>query len=50
VTHKEIQDEAIATLQSFGQQTVDKIPKEIFALALSKVILAKAQSAILEIV
>jgi len=47
VTHKEIQDEAIATLQSFGQRNVDKISKEVFALALSKVILAKAQDFIL---
>ncbi len=47
VTHKEIQDEAIATLQSFGSRNVDKIPKEVFALALSKVILAKAQDSIL---
>lgn len=47
VTHKEIQDEAIATLQSFGNRNVDQIPKEVFALALSKVLLAKAQHFIL---
>lgn len=45
VTHKQVQDEAIATLQSYGNRNIDmdKIPKEVYALALSKVILAKAQ-------
>ncbi len=47
ITHKEIQDEAIATLRSFGARNVEKIPKEIYALALSKVMLAKAQDHIL---
>lgn len=47
ITHKEIQEEAISTMQSFGGKNVDKIPKEIFALALSKVILAKAQDFVL---
>lgn len=50
VTHKEVQDEAIATLHSYGSRNVeiDRIPKEIYALALSKVILAKAQDEILK--
>ncbi|HSX25973.1 MAG TPA: trigger factor [Chlamydiales bacterium] len=50
VTHKEVQDEAIATLQSYGSRNVeiDRIPKEIYALALSKVILAKSQENILQ--
>ena len=47
ITHKEIQDEAIATLRSFGETKMEKIPKEIYALALSKIILAKAQDHIL---
>jgi len=47
ITHKEIQDEAIATMRSFGEGKMDKIPKEVYALALSKIILAKAQDHIL---
>jgi trigger factor len=47
ITHKEIQDEAIATLRSFGKSKIEKIPKEVYALALSKIILAKAQDHIL---
>lgn len=48
ITHKEIQDEAVATLRSHGQQIpVDQIPKEVYALALSKVILAHAQDYII---
>ncbi|MBS0626008.1 MAG: trigger factor [Verrucomicrobia bacterium] len=50
ITHKEIQDEAISTMHSFGHRNIqaDRIPREVFALALSKVILAKAQEYILE--
>ena len=50
VTHQEVTDEAIRTLQSFGPVKVDpnKIPNEIYALALSKIVLAKAQNHILE--
>lgn len=49
VTHKDVQDEAIQLLQSHGNRNIDadRIPKEVYALALSKVILAKAQDAIL---
>lgn len=50
VTHKEIQYEAVALLQSNGARDVqvDQIPREVYALAFSKVILAKAQDYILE--
>lgn len=48
ITNKQIQDEAVATLQSFGNQQVDKIPKEVYALALSKVVLTQAQDYILK--
>lgn len=47
ITHKEIQDEAVATMQSYGQRNNDAIPREIYALAMSKVFLAKAQNHIL---
>ena len=49
VSHKEIQDEAVATLRSFGNQKTDQISKEVYALALSKVLLAKAQDYILDL-
>lgn len=50
VTHQEIQNEAISIYQSHGGRNadVDQLPKEVYALALSKVILAKAQEKILE--
>jgi len=50
VTHKEVQDEAIATLRTTNAAPieVDKIPREVYALALSKVILAKAQDYIIQ--
>lgn len=49
VTHEEVQEEAVKTASSFGQRIApDQLPKEAFALALSKVILAKAQNYILE--
>ena len=50
VTHKEVQYEAVALLQSNGARDVevDRIPREVYALAFSKVILAKAQDFILE--
>lgn len=50
VTHQEIQDEAIATLNARDkshQISVDQIPREVFALAMSKVMLAKAQNFII---
>lgn len=49
VTHQEVQGEAISILQTHGHRSVkvDQIPKEVYALALSKVILAKAQDFIL---
>lgn len=52
ITHKEVQDEAIATLQAGHRKRVDidKIPREVYALALSKVILMKAQDAVLKAV
>jgi len=45
VTHQEVQNEAISIYQSHGGRNaeIDKMPKEVYALALSKVILAKAQ-------
>lgn len=48
VTHKQIEEEAIATMQSFGRKQVDQIPKEVYALALSKVVLTQAQDYILK--
>lgn len=51
ITHKEVQDEAVQTLRSHGvQQQISptEIPKEIYALALSKVILARAQDYIIQ--
>lgn len=49
VTHQEVQNEAIAISQSHGSHIeIDKMPKEIYALALSKVILAKAQEYVLK--
>ncbi len=50
VTHKEVQDEAVETLRSYGSRNIDgtKIPKEIYALALSKTILAKSQDYIIK--
>lgn len=49
VTHKEVQDEAISIYQAHGgrNEEIDKMPKEVYALALSKVILLKAQDYIL---
>lgn len=49
VTHQEVQNEAISIYQSHGQRNadIDQMPKEIYALALSKVILTKAQEMIL---
>jgi trigger factor len=50
VSHKEVQDEAVSTLQSYGSRNVEieKIPRELYALALSKVILAKSQDYVIE--
>ena len=49
VTHEEVQQEAARSANAFGQ-TVDPehLSKEVFALALSKILLAKAQNYILE--
>jgi len=49
VTHQEVQNEAVSIYQSHGQRNadIDQMPKEIYALALSKVILTKAQEMIL---
>ncbi len=47
ITHQDVQDEAVATMRSFNTNKIDKIPKEIYALALSKIILAKAQDHLL---
>jgi trigger factor len=45
VTHQEVQNEAVSIYQSHGTRNadMDQMPKEIYALALSKIILAKAQ-------
>lgn len=49
VTHQEVQEEASRSAHAFGQKVdPEHISKEVFALALSKVILAKAQNYILE--
>lgn len=51
ITHREVQNEAVATLRSQGVQgkiSPDQIPKEMFALALSKVMLARAQDYIID--
>lgn len=49
VTHQEVQNEAISIFQSHAGRNadMDAIPKEVFALALSKVILSKAQDHII---
>lgn len=47
VTHGEVEREAVQMLQHAGVRNVDKISKEVFALGLSKVLLAKAQNHIL---
>lgn len=49
ITHQEVQDVAVATMRASGsrQPPVDQIPKEVYALAVSKVLLAKAQDFIL---
>jgi trigger factor len=49
VTHGEVQQEAVQSARAFGQKVdPEHLSKEVFALALSKVILAKAQDYILE--
>jgi trigger factor len=49
VTHQEVQNEAISIYQSYGRTIqADQLPKEIYALALSKVILAKAQDFVMK--
>ncbi len=48
ITHQEVQQEAIHLYQSHGGKQGDQLPKEVYALALSKVILAKAQDFILK--
>ncbi|MCC6128243.1 MAG: trigger factor [Chlamydiae bacterium] len=50
ITHQEVQREAISTMQSHLQREVkpDNIPKEVYALALSKVILAKAEEYVIQ--
>lgn len=48
VSHQEVQREAIHIFQSHGGKNVDQMPKEVYALALSKVILAKAQDHMLK--
>ncbi len=50
VTQQEVQNEAISVYQSHGgkQVEVDQMPKEVYALAFSKVILSKAQEHIMK--
>lgn len=49
ITQAEVQQEAINSASAYGQRIdPEHLPKEAFALALSKVILAKAQNYILE--
>ena len=47
ITHQDVQNEAVATMRSYNAQPSETIPKEIYALALSKIILAKAQDYVL---
>ena len=47
ITHQEVQQEAIHTARAHGMNQKEELPKELFALALSKVILAKAQDFVL---
>ncbi len=50
VTHQEVQNEAISLYQSHGAKNaeIEQMPKEVYALALSKVILTKAQDFVLK--
>jgi len=51
ITHTEVQNEAVATLRAHGAQqqvSLDQIPKEVYALSLSKIILARAQDHIIQ--
>ncbi len=50
ITQEEVEKEALNTLKTFGPVKIDpnKIPQEVMALALSKVILSKAQEYILK--
>ncbi len=48
VSHQEVINEAVSLYQSHGAPETDQMPKEIYALALSKVILAKAQDFIIQ--
>ncbi|OGN55796.1 MAG: trigger factor [Chlamydiae bacterium RIFCSPHIGHO2_12_FULL_44_59] len=50
VSHQEVQHEAVAMIQANGHRNVDidKLSKEIYALAFSKVLLLKAQDHILK--
>lgn len=50
VTHQEVQNEAIYIYQSHSGRhaETDQLPKEIYALALSKIMLLKAQDFVLE--
>ncbi len=50
VTHKEVEAEALRSLQAYGPLKIDpkKIPSEVFALALSKLILARSQDHIIK--
>jgi trigger factor len=47
ITHQEVQNEAVSIYQSHGGKQGDHMPKELHALALSKIILAKAQDLII---
>lgn len=50
VTHQEVQNEAIYIYQSHSGKhaEIDQMPKEIYALALSKIMLLKAQDFVIE--
>ncbi len=49
ITHKEVVDTAVASLKALGSQQlpVDQIPQDVYAVAVSKVMLTKAQDFIL---
>ena len=50
ISNEEIQNEALRTLQVFAPVKIDskQIPKEVYALALSKLMLSKAQDQVIE--
>lgn len=49
VTHHEVQQEAVQIYQNAGKQvSLDQLPKEVLALALSRILLTKAQDFVIQ--